>query len=77
MGKPRSIETQLRNLKSDYRRAEARIHQLRNSLTEAEAERDAEVKRTDAAEKEVAEWKARFDALLARTPPTERVASRR
>lgn len=71
MSKAPSAETQLRNLKSDYRRAGARILQLRNSLTEVEAERDAEIETNIACSKEIAEWKARFDALLQRTPKVE------
>lgn len=55
-------ETEIRNLKRDIKRWYAERETLRT-------ERESYRIRATKAEQEVAEWKRRFDALLAHTPP--------
>lgn len=62
-----SAETQLRSARSDLRAANKRAHELQGL---AESYR----LRATKAEQEAAEWKKRFDALLARTPPLQESA---
>jgi phage shock protein A len=60
-----SPATEIRNL----RRA---LAQTRDGAARAVSERDAFRARATKAEQEVAEWKRRFDLLLARTPEAPR-----
>lgn len=57
-------ETEIRNLKRD-------VKSLRYELKLADENTRAYRARATKAEQEVAEWKARFDALLMRTPKLE------
>lgn len=61
MSRAPSVETQLRNVKSELAREEKRARQFAS-------ERDQYRIRATKAEQEVAEWKRRFDLLLERTP---------
>lgn len=54
--------------KTQLRTAERVIKQLRAEVLEVRRERDAYRSRATQAEQQVAEWKARFDALLQRMP---------
>lgn len=61
MSKPPSDKTVIANLRRSLREETARTQ---SAITEREAYRA----RATRAEQEVAEWKARFDKLLERTP---------
>ena len=62
MGKPASDVTLLRRLRSDHAQLQRWQHSLQRESNEHAA-------RADKAERECAEWEARFDLLLKRTPP--------
>lgn len=61
MGRIASPETQLRQARSILREVQAELSIVRSSRDEHRA-------RATKAEQEVAEWRKRFDLLLARTP---------
>jgi FtsZ-binding cell division protein ZapB len=63
MSKQPSAATALRNLRRDHADASRQVQELRREL---EISRGQSTK----ARQEAAEWKARFDALLARVPVT-------
>lgn len=59
--KKRSAETELRDIKSQLRAAQAELTALRQEVAIARGQRTK-------AQQDAAEWRARFDALLARVP---------
>ena len=61
MARKPSTETELRRYKGKY-------HDLNRKLDAMVVERNAFLNRATTAERELAEWKRRFDALLLRTP---------
>lgn len=68
------LRTAMRNIKhlQEVRNTAMRdIKRLQEARNAAAAAREAYRARATKAEQEVAEWKARFDALLARTPKEE------
>ena len=61
MSKPASAETLMRSTKRE-------LNSLRTENLQLRKERGYQTMRADKAEKELAEWKARFDILLRREP---------